>query len=88
MVDLTGPLHSLRDTLETLQTRCGGDLACTDRAVRLILRVNTILDQNERPDGGSDQLRALTEGLATLKPPYGTRLNEICEKIEQALSGL
>ena len=88
MVDLTGALHSLRDTLETLQTRCGGDIACTDRAVRLILRVNTILDQNEPPDGGSDRLRALTEGLASLKPPYGGRLNQICDQLEDALSGL
>lgn len=66
-MDISGPLRSLRDTLRSLHARIADDFGRADRAIRLMLKVNELLQAgSEANDSVLTEIRERTEMIANL----------------------
>ncbi len=89
MVDLTGPLHSMRDSLHTLLARVGSNYAQSDRVTRAIFKVNSLLQNMAMGTSADiDNLRMATENIAQLNPQETSVFEILFDEIEKIMADL
>ncbi|QTD55901.1 hypothetical protein [Parasphingorhabdus cellanae] len=89
MVELVGPLLSMRDSLHNLLARVGSNYAQSDRVTRTIFKVNSLL-QNfaEGTRADIDKLRVATEDIAQLNPIDTAAFDILFDAIEEVMADL
>ncbi|WP_108810183.1 hypothetical protein [Sphingorhabdus sp. Alg231-15] len=89
MVELAGPLLSMRDSLHILLARVGSNYAQSDRVTRAIFKVNSLL-QNLATGTSADivKLRVVTENIALFTPQEAAAFDLLFDEIEKVLADL
>lgn len=89
MVDLVGPLLSMRDSLHNLLARVGSNYAQSDRVTRAIFKVNSLLQNFAKGTStGIGKLRAVTEKIAQLDPLEAAAFDVLFDEVEEVLADL
>ncbi len=89
MVELTGPLLSLRDSLHILLARIGSNYTQSDRVTRAIFKVNSLLQKFVTGTGVDiDKLRDATENIAQFTAQDAGAFDLLFDEIEKVLADL
>lgn len=88
-MDISGPLRSLRDTLRSLHARIADDFDRADRVVRLMLKVNELLQAgSEASNSASREIRERTETLASMAVEDLSALDQELTLLEHGLKDI
>lgn len=86
-MDISGPLRSLRDTLRSLHARIADDFERADRVIRLMLKVNELLQAGDVASYGvSKEIRERTETIANLALDDIAELDQELTLLEHCLA--